>query len=81
MTALLDALGRFVTEVGADLAALPEVERPGEVTVLVMTDGHENDSKEWTVEKVRELIARQESVYQWDLVFLGANMATVEAGR
>jgi hypothetical protein len=40
-TALLDALGRFVTEVGADLAVLPEDERPGEVTVLVMTDGHE----------------------------------------
>jgi len=81
MTALLDALGRFVTEVGDGLAALPEDERPGEVTVLVMTDGYENASAEWTVEAVRALIAQQESVYEWDFVFLGANMDAVEVGE
>lgn len=80
MTALLDAIGRFVTGVGAGLAALPEDERPGDVTVLVMTDGHENASAEWTVESVRALIAQQETVYGWDFVFLGANMDAVEVG-
>lgn len=80
MTALLDAIGRFVTEVGAGLAALPEGERPGEVTVLVMTDGHENASTEWTGEAVRALISQQETVYGWDFVFLGANMDAVEIG-
>ncbi len=80
MTALLDAIGRFVTEIGAGLAALPEGERPGEVTVLVMTDGHENASTEWTGEAVRALISQQESIYGWDFVFLGANMDAVEVG-
>ncbi len=80
MTALLDAIGRFVTEVGAGLAVLPEAERPGEVTVLVMTDGHENASSEWTKEAVRELISQQETVYGWDFVFLGANMDAVDVG-
>ena len=79
-TALLDALGRFVTEVGAGLAALPEDQRPGEVTVLVLTDGLENASEEWTVEKVGTLIGLQESVYQWDFVFLGANMDAIQVG-
>lgn len=79
-TALLDAIGRFITEVGAGLAALPEDQRPGEITVLVMTDGHENASTEWTAEAVRALIAQQESVYSWDFVFLGANMDAVEVG-
>ncbi|MFM9033111.1 MAG: VWA domain-containing protein [Mycobacterium sp.] len=79
-TALLDAIGRFVTEIGAGLAALPESERPADVTVLVMTDGLENASSEWTVEGVRALIAQQESVYSWDFVFLGANMDAVEVG-
>lgn len=79
-TALLDAIGRFVTEVGATLAGLPEDQRPGEVTVLVMTDGLENASSEWTVEAVRALIAQQESQYSWDFVFLGANMDAVEVG-
>lgn len=79
-TALLDAIGRFVTEVGAGLASLPEDQRPGDVTVLVMTDGYENASAQWTVEAVRALIAQQESVYSWDFVFLGANMDAVEVG-
>ena len=80
MTALLDAIGRFVTEVGAGLAALPEDERPGAVTVLVMTDGHENASREWTGDAVRALIGQQEADYGWDFVFLGANMDAVEVG-
>lgn len=79
-TALLDAIGRFVTEVGGDLAALPEAERPGDVTVLVITDGYENASAEWTIEAVRELIAQQETVYGWDFVFLGANIDAVAVG-
>lgn len=79
-TALLDAIGRFVTDTGAALAALPEDQRPGEVTVLVITDGHENSSREWTVEAVRALIAQQETQYAWDFVFLGANMDAVEVG-
>lgn len=79
-TALLDAIGRFVTEIGAGLAALPEHERPGDVTVVVMTDGYENASMEWTAEAVRALIAQQESVYSWDFVFLGANMDAVAVG-
>lgn len=79
-TALLDAIGRFVTEVGSDLAARPEHERPGEVTVLVMTDGHENASREWTKEAVQQLISQQEATYGWDFVFLGANMDAVAVG-
>lgn len=80
MTALFDAIGRFITEVGAGLAALPEDERPGEVTVLVMTDGLENASRQWTIDDVRALIAQQERDYSWDFVFLGANMDAVEVG-
>jgi hypothetical protein len=79
-TALLDSIGRFVTEVGAGLAALPEADRPGDVTVVVMTDGYENASREWTLEAVRQLIAQQETAYSWDFVFLGANMDAVDVG-
>lgn len=80
-TALLDAVGRFITEVGAGLDALPEGDRPGDVTVLVMTDGYENASTEWKLQAVRDLIAHQETVYSWDFVFLGANMDAVAVGE
>jgi hypothetical protein len=79
-TALYDAIGRLVGEVGAGLSATPEDERPGSVTVLVMTDGHENASREWTNAAMRELIQRQEAEYSWDFVFLGSNIDAVEVG-
>lgn len=79
-TALLDAVGRFVTEIGSGLAALPEHERPGDVTVIVMTDGHENASVEWTKEAVQQLISQQTDTYDWDFVFLGANMDAIGVG-
>ncbi len=79
-TALLDAMGRFITEVGSGMSALPEPDRPGTVTILVMTDGHENASREWTKDAVRQLISQQESAYNWDFVFLGANMDAVDVG-
>ncbi|GAA1459838.1 VWA domain-containing protein [Williamsia maris] len=80
MTALYDAIGKLITDVGADLAAKPEHERPGSVTILVMTDGHENASREWSNTGVRELITRQETRYDWDFVFLGSNIDAVEVG-
>jgi hypothetical protein len=81
MTALYDAVGRLITDVGADLAARPEHERPGNVVIVVLTDGLENSSKEWTHDAVSAAIRRQESEYSWDFVFLGANMDAVEIGQ
>ena len=74
MTAMLDATGRFITEIGATLAARPEEERPGTVICLIMTDGYENASKEWTWAAVKELITQQREKYNWQFIFLGANI-------
>jgi len=80
-TALYDAVGRLVSDVGAELAATPAEERPGTVIVVVLTDGHENASAEWTHEAVRKAICRQETEYAWTFVFLGANMDAVQIGQ
>lgn len=81
-TALLDAVGKSVTELGARFAALPEHARPDAVEVVVVTDGYENASKEWTASAVKELVERQRDEWNWDFVFLGANLdaPTVAAG-
>jgi hypothetical protein len=79
-TALYDALGRLITDVGAELAALPDDQRPGTVVVVVLTDGHENSSHEWTHDAVSAAIRRQESDYSWAFLFLGANMDAVQIG-
>jgi hypothetical protein len=80
-TALLDALGRTITEGGARLRAMSEADRPSKVIVLVVTDGEENSSHTWTKEKIKEAVERQTHTYKWEFVFLGANVdAFAEAG-
>lgn len=77
MTALHDAMGYALNGFGAQLAALPEHARPGNVQVIVVTDGYENASKEYTAETVRRLVVTQTDTYGWDFVFLGADQDAV----
>lgn len=79
-TALYDAVGKLTTDVGATLAATPEDQRPGTVLVVIMTDGHENASKEWTHEAVQKLITEQQDRWQWTYLFLGASIDAVDVG-
>ena len=79
-TAMLDAIGRSVTELGARLAALPEEQRPGRVIVAIMTDGLENASKEWTYPAIKAVITEQESTYNWQFLYLGADQDAIEVG-
>ena len=80
MTALHDAIGIAVTGFGESLGALPQHARPGTVQVVVVTDGGENSSSEYSAEAVRALINRQTETYAWDFVFLGANQDAVLTG-
>jgi len=76
-TALLDAQGRTIVELGQELAALPEQERPSKVIVVTLTDGQENASKEYSLDKIGAMIQEQRDKYNWDFVFLGANQDAV----
>ncbi|OLS36774.1 vWA domain-containing protein [Bacillus sp. MRMR6] len=73
-TALLDAVGRTIMDVGSRLSRTREEERPGKVIFVITTDGMENASKEFTYKKVKELIKHQQENYNWEFLFLGANI-------
>lgn len=73
-TALLDAVGRTIDDIGKRLASTPEDQRPGKVLFVILTDGLENASKDYKKEKVRELIKHQQEKYGWRFEFLAANM-------
>lgn len=79
-TALMDGIGRMTNEIGEQLSALDEDQRPAKVLIVVITDGRENSSIEFTRAAVSELIARQEREWNWTYVFLGANMDAVAEG-
>lgn len=75
MTALLDAVGSSIVRLGERLAKLDESERPEHVFVAIITDGLENASREWTNEKVKDLIETQTNQWNWHFTFMGAEGA------
>jgi len=79
-TALLDAIGRTIDELGARLAGIPEADRPGCVIVPILTDGFENASHTFTYEEIQQKITHQRDVYQWQFLFLGANQDAIASG-
>ncbi|NLK68958.1 MAG: VWA domain-containing protein [Clostridiaceae bacterium] len=82
MTALLDAVGKTILDVGERLSKTQEHERPGKVIFVITTDGMENSSKEFNYDRVRELIKHQEEKYSWEFIFLAANIdASQEAAK
>lgn len=76
-TALIDAIGKSVTDLGKKLQRLPEALRPARVQVVIVTDGAENSSSKYSSEDVKFLIQKQTDIYDWDFVFLGANIDAV----
>ena len=79
-TALLDAIGRTMTATGVRLAALPEEGRPEKVLLVVMTDGQENASREFSGSRIFDMITHQREKYAWEIVFIGANQDAVVTG-
>lgn len=73
-TALLDAVGKTILDVGYRLSNIVEEEKPSKVIFVITTDGYENSSREFTYKKVKELIQHQQEKYQWEFIFLGANI-------
>lgn len=73
-TALNDAIGVTIAKLGERFAKLEESQRPGKVIVMVVTDGGENSSREYTTAQVKELVTRQQDEWKWEFMFLGANI-------
>lgn len=77
-TALLDAIGSAVTNLGSRLRGTVENKRPDKVLVVVITDGYENSSHVWNVDQVKNLITQQREKYNWEFIFLGATEDAVD---
>jgi hypothetical protein len=78
MTALFDAVGKTINTVGERLLKLKESKRPSKVIFVITTDGQENSSKEFTKEKVKEMITHQTDKYDWQFLFLGTNIDSAQ---
>ena len=81
MTALHDAVCKAIDTIGAEFAAMAEEERPEHVIFTIITDGHENASRKFSLQDVKERIDRQTHEYAWEFVYLAANQDEFEARR
>lgn len=81
-TALLDAIGRTIHKIGNAQKHTADGYRAEKVMFVIITDGEENSSREYSAEKIKARIERQKTKYGWEFIFLGANIDAVEtAGR
>lgn len=77
-TALLDAIGQTLTRIIHVQENLNEDEQPGKTLFIITTDGKENSSKEYSYKKIKELINMVKEKYNYEFIFLGANIESEE---
>ncbi len=81
-TALLDAIGRTIHKLVAVQRNTAEQYQAENVMFVIITDGEENSSREFSTDKVKAMIEHEKRKYGWEFIFLGANIDAVEtAGR
>jgi len=79
-TALYDAIGQTIKRIGTRLAAMREEDRPGRVLFVIITDGYENASREFSHSQIVDMITHQRDIYSWNFVFIGANIDSYAIG-
>jgi len=78
-TALYDAIGKTINGEKQRFAKLGK-EAPAKVLVCIVTDGHENASREYSVENIKSLIKDCEND-DWNFIYLAANQDAMTVGR
>lgn len=78
-TALLDAVGKTINAVGRRLRSTPEHKRPGGLVFMIITDGEENSSREFKLASVKKMIEHQTKKYNWQFLYLGADVNSFSA--
>jgi hypothetical protein len=76
-TALMDAVGIAIEKTSQIQRKLPDTHKAGRVIFVIITDGLENSSREFTHKRVRTLIEEKKAT-GWEFLYLGAN---IDAGE
>ena len=80
-TAMNDGLGVAIDNVGKWLYEKDRngEEMPGVTMFVVMTDGMENASREYTLKTVQDKIKEQTEKYSWQFIYQGCDITTSKA--
>ena len=78
MTALYDAIGTMINQTKTRLKQ--EQYKPKKVLVVILTDGLENASREFSHTQIAKKIRTLENKHHWHFIFLAANQDAVLEG-
>lgn len=78
-TAMNDGIATAINKIGKWLSDMPEDERPSKNLIVIMTDGEENSSREFTLAKVQEMIKHQTEKYNWSFIYMGMDITNKKA--
>lgn len=77
MTALFDAIGHTMKITDDFVAA----NHPDQVLFVIMTDGFENASREYTSDRIFQMIEDRQKLAQYEFIYLGANQDSFAVAR
>lgn len=77
-TALLDAIGNAVKHIANIHKYARKEDIPEHTMFVITTDGMENASKKYDSKTVKKLIEKMKKKYNWEFIFIGANIDAVE---
>lgn len=80
-TALLDAIGGAIDKISKIHQHLPQTERPEKTVFVITTDGMENSSRRYSYSSIKQRIAHRKAHYDWEFIFLGANMDAIQTAH
>ncbi len=76
-TALLDAIGMTIQHIAARQATEENTNTPRKTVIVIITDGMENASREYSLATVKDMVERQKRDFGWEFVFMGANIDAI----
>jgi hypothetical protein len=76
-TPLLDALGRGINDLEQQLSLLDAGKKPAGVVFVVVTDGKENASREFSRDQIIKMIADKQEKDEWQFVYLSADLDAI----
>lgn len=81
MTALMDAVGNTIMKIQNAQRDMEDSEKPEKTVFVIITDGEENCSSEFTAAKIKKLITKKKEENGWEFMFLGANIDTMKTAE
>lgn len=80
MTALYDAIGKTIDLTEKELVLCGKINQPDRIMVVILTDGKENCSKEYTYANIQKLIENKKKV-NWQFIFLASELESYNLGQ